>query len=241
MTVRVIYYTAEDLETHGDLELRRKSDVVKDKKFNYNDVFKLEELKHGWSLTPLNPAENPLFHNEEVISETTTVKNGFTFNSSTTFYKLIAEFPPAERSAKNKLFSILTAGIVTLILVIELLLVILLPVMQEQDSGKAQRVAVQRCENDINAIRGKLKTDKEKNKEFTNAAILFLRKELNRLTEYFRNNRDYMTIEEIELMRSRLTNYNKLADKLSGEIDFDQKVIPDVNSWIERNCTIEGK
>lgn len=241
MTVRVIYYTAEDLEKHGDLELRRKSDVIEDTEFNYNDVFQLKEQKHGWLLTPLNPTENPLFHNEEVISETTVVKNGFAFNSATTFYKLIAEFPPAERSAQNRIFSILTAGIVALILLLELVLVILLPVMQEQDSGKAQRVAVQRCENDINTIRGKLRTDKEKNKEFTNAAILFLRKELNRVTDYFRKNRDYMTIEEIELMRSRLTKYNILADKLSGEIDFDQKVIPDVNGWIERNCTIEGK
>jgi hypothetical protein len=167
------------------------------------------------------------------------VKNGFTFNSSDTFYKLIAEFPPAERSAKNRLFSILTAVIVALILLLELLLVVLLPVMQQQDAGKAQRIAVQRCENDIDAIRGKLKTDKEKKKEFTNAATLFLKKELNRITDYFRKNRDYMTIEEIELMRSRLANYNELADKLSGKIDFDRKVIPDVKGWIERNCTIE--
>ncbi len=239
MAVRVIYYTNEDLIEHGDLALRRKSVVLKESAFEYEKLFRLEEQKHGWIFTPLQVETQPLFHDEQLISGPMEVKNGFCFNSSDTFYKLIAEFPKAALSKKTKLFSLLTALVVALILVAETLLVIWLPKQLDDMSNLSQKIIVQQCESDLDQMRGSLRKWKGDKKTLSGAAVVFVLRELNRVADYFRANRELFTMDEVNVMRRRLDNYRELVDKLKQGVDFDKKVIPDVEGWIERNCKIE--
>lgn len=238
MAVRVIYYTNEELIEHGDLELRRKSALYSEKSFEHENLFRLDELKQGWRFTSLQEATIPLFHDEKLISGQIEIKNGFTFNSSDCFYKIVEEFPKAPPSAMNKLLFRITALLTAFILIAEAILVIWLPKELDRREDLEQKVVVQKCEKSIDIMRGKLRGWQAKKKDLTGPSVEFVLKRLNQIAEYFRANRDFFSMEEVLVIRERLEDYQGLIDRLEKGINFDQRVEPDVEGWIDRNCKI---
>lgn len=238
MAVRVIYYTNEELIEHGDLELRRKSAVYSENSFEHENLFRLDELKQGWRFSPLQEGVVPLFHDEKLISGPIEIKNGFTFNSAECFYKIVAEFPKAPPSAMNKLLFRITALLTALILIAEAILVIWLPKELDRRKDLEKKVVVQKCGKSIDRMRGQLRNWQAKKKDLTGPAVVFTLKRLNQIAEYFRANRDFLTMEEVLVIRERLEDYQGLIDRFEKGINFDQRVEPDVEGWIDKNCKV---
>jgi hypothetical protein len=230
MTIRVIYYTAEDRKKYGDLQMRRQSALFEEHSFKFQDIFSFREENGKWFIKPLN--EHRLFANDELILQEQAITNGYTFNNSDTFFKIVHEFEYVPRSRMGTFISLLTGLIIMLILFSELFLVIWLPKKWSELADLSKQVTIQKSEIKIDIVRSRFRK-KVKNATVTQKeAQVFLFKEMNRIADYFRDNRKLMSSEEVQAMFERLKGYEQLADMLDRGIDFDKKVKPDLAHWL---------
>ena len=237
MTIRVIYYTADDRKKYGDLQMRRQSTLFDEHNFQFQDVFSLREEGGKWFIKPVN--QTNLFSDEELISGEQLIKNGYTFNSSDTFYKIVHELSYVPRSRMGTFISYMTALIILLILFSELFLVVWLPKKWSELADLSKQVTIQKSEIKIDTVRNRFRS-KIKNASLTQKeAQIFLFKEMNRIADYFRENRKFMSIEEVQAMYERLKSYEKIADMIDDGIDFDRKVEPSIGQWLEEKCKDE--
>ena len=234
MTIRVIYYTADDRKKYGDLQMRRQSTLFDEHNFQFEDVFSLSERDGKWFLKPNQ--NTTLFSNEELITEEHAIKNGYTFNSADRFYKIVHELSYVPRSPMGSAISFITAIIILLILFAELFLVVWLPKKWSELADLSKQVTIQKSELKIDSVRGRFRKKAKKSSASHKEAQVFLFKEMNRIADYFRENRNRMTIEEVQAMYERLKSYEKVADMLDAGIDFDKKVQPNVAKWLEEKC-----
>ncbi len=234
MTIRIIYYTAEDRKAHGDMQMRRKSELFTDHNFTFENSFSVREEKDNWFLTPLS--DEPLFCDGVLIEEEVKVSNGYTFNSSNTFYKLVHDLSYVPRSSLGSIISILTFIIISLILFSELFLVVWLPKKWSELADLSKQVMVQQSEGKIDAVRHRFRNKRKDETTSQRAASSFLFKEMNRIADYFRENRTVMSVEEVRSMYSRILMYDKLADMLDEGLDFDKKIKPNISLWVDENC-----
>jgi len=234
MTIRVIYYTADDRKKDGDLQMRRKSMLFEDHNFQFQDVFSLSEEGGKWFIEPIN--QSILFSDEELISGKQPIKNGFTFNSADTFYKIVHELSYVPRSSMGRFISFLTAVIILLILFSELFLVVWLPKKWSQLADLSKQVTIQKSEIKIDSVRNRFRHKVKGATLSQQEAQIFLFKEVNRIADYFRDNREKMSIKEVQSMYDRIKGYEQLADMIERGINFDRKVEPRIGQWLEVNC-----
>lgn len=234
MTIRVIYYTADDRKKNGDLQMRRQSMIFDEHNFEFQDVFSMSEEDGKWFIKPIN--QTILFANEELISGRQAIKNGYTFNSTDTFYKIVHELSYVPRSRMGGFISFITALIILMILFAELFLVVWLPKKWSELADLSKQVTIQKSEIKIDSVRNRFRNKVKKATASQKEAQIFLFKEMNRIADYFRDNRKYMTIEEVQAMYDHIKSYEQLADMLEDGIDFNRKVEPSIGQWLDENC-----
>ncbi len=236
MAVRVIHYNAADREEHGDLALRRNSFISESDDFNFNDIFQLDKNHTGWILTPLDVEGKPLFDvNGALISEPIEISNGFNFNSEGDYYKIVSEFDKAPIATSTKALNYLTVTIVAIILFLEVAIVFTLPQQISGDTSFNREIMIQRCETEIDAIRRKLKKSKSDNSALHRQAIVFVQTEMNRVSEFFRENRFQLSADQLELFYANLAKYSDIQQQLDSGLDFYHKAVPSINNWLETN------
>ncbi len=238
MAVRVIYYSAADREKHGDLALRRKSFISQEDSFKFENIFELEKSSDGWLITPLS-SQSPLFDSDgALIPEGKKISNGFSFNDENNFYKVVSEFKKVPVAKTTKAFNYITALIVAIILFLEVAVVFTLPKQVDGDSNLNREIMVQRCETKIDFIRGKLKvSNKSDDTLLQRQAMIFIKLEMNRVSEFFRENRFRLTLEQLNLFYSNLEKYDQVRQKLVDGLDFNYKEKPNIDVWINKKLT----
>jgi hypothetical protein len=237
MTIRVIYYTVEDRKKYGDLQMRRQSALFEEHSFQFQDIFSFREENGKWFINPLN--DHRLFANEELITQEQAISNGYTFNNSDTFFKIVHQFEYVPRSKVGIFISLFTALIIILILFSELFLVIWLPKKWSELADLSKQVTIQKSEIKIDSIRNRFRKKEKETTVTHKEAQIFLFKEMNRIADYFRNNRKYMSTEEVQAMFERLKGYEQLANLLDQGIDFDKKVKPNLARWLNEQYEVE--
>ncbi|MGL4855044.1 MAG: hypothetical protein ACRC37_07310 [Lentisphaeria bacterium] len=237
MSVRLIYYKASEREEKGDLALRRTSEIFAEDNFSYKDLFTLEQREKGWLFTPKKGAT--IFHDEKLLSGPLEIVNGFSFNTSEVFYKILSEYPVVERSRNMKIINWITAVFVSLVILMEIFVVVWLPYDLSKAEDLGREKMVQRSELLLDRLRSKTRNVSKEKAPLHQHATEFVNSQLNILADYFRKNHQRMSVEEVNNFYQLLIKYQDVEAMLGENFNVFQQTRPDLNGWI--NSRLEGK